>query len=171
MKITITVNGKQIEAEVDEKAFKEATEKKKPTGYEKAEFRGDFHAQIANGEVVSGTCLRTEEEQRCYRTANYYSDKNVAINNARADALMRNLRRFAAEHGGCRKPEGNGWMIVAYQFNGTISPKGIDDATPAGTVCFSSIEAARTAITQYYDELNWYFTEYDPMPEGWWDET
>ena len=35
MKITITVNGKQIEAEVDEKAFKEATEKKKPTGYEK----------------------------------------------------------------------------------------------------------------------------------------
>ena len=52
-----------------------------------------------------------------------------------------------------------------------IFPKGIDDATPAGTVCFSSIEAARTAIIQYYDELNWYFNEYDPMPKGWWDET
>jgi hypothetical protein len=28
---------------------------------------------------------------------------------------------------------------------------------------------ANAAIEAFRNELTWYFTEYDPMPEGWWE--
>lgn len=170
MEITITVNGEKVRAEIDDRDIAKITGKKpeKRTGYEPME---EGYCVTEGGEISDelypgGGCKNSPE----YIAGNFYSLKKVAENNARADALMRQLRRFAAEHGGCRKPEENGWEIAADSFKGTIFPKRIDDIIPAGTVCFSSNESAYTAITQYYDELNWYFTDYDPMPEGWWDK-
>ena len=39
-----------------------------------------------------------------------------------------------------------------------------------GVIAFSSREAAEQAIEEFKDELLWYFTEYDPMPEGFRDD-
>ena len=102
-------------------------------------------------------------ENGIYRSANYYSDISVAQNNARADKLMRQLRRFAVEHREheidwnddsrkyCIYDEGNtNNLKIDYCFR-TRYP---------GCIYFDTPEAARLAIETFKDELIWYFTEY-----------
>ena len=98
MEITLTVNGKPVKATVDDKEIREAMGEKqeKRTGYE---CRWDGYAVTEEGDVAD-LCFQSDElceDSDEYQTANFYTDKKVAENNARADALMRKLRRFAAE--------------------------------------------------------------------------
>lgn len=98
-----------------------------------------------------------------YDTANYYSFPTVAENNARADKLMRQLRRFAVEH---RENEidwnDNSRKYCIYNEGNTNNLK-IDYCFRIrypGCIYFDTPEAARFAIETFNDELIWYFTEY-----------
>lgn len=171
MKITMTINGHQVEAEVDEKAICEAMGEKKKTGYESADFYETYFSQEVDGTVVERVYKRGEViHERIALTGNHYTDKNVAENNARADALMRKLRRFAAEHGGCTSGKRGGSGESAHIILGRDGKPIATDVVrnQAGAVDFCSKEAAKEAIDVFYDDLLWYFTVYDPMPEGWW---
>ena len=99
-----TPNGDvDVEAEINESEFvKLATagfmQVATPTGYERLKKGEDYH-------FISASNLRNtraEEyisvDNQLYETANYYSSEELANNNARADQLMRQLRRFAVEH-------------------------------------------------------------------------
>ena len=175
MEITLTVNGKQVKATVDEREMKETMgHSKQKTGYERAGLRQCYYVVCENGLV------RTEQrdwltpiDDLMFVSANYYTDEDVAKNNARADALMRKLRRFAAEHGGCLSQKTNvtqGYFYHIWWDNVQKQPTWMgNDRQLCGAVTFASKEDTIEAIKEFYTELVWYFTEYDPMPEGWWD--
>ena len=177
MNVPVNVNGVTVEIPIDDAIIEEAIEakkkKEKKTGYER-NYGGQYYYQTADGDIGSVNDTSHPADNRRYQTGNYYTFKKVAGNNARADALMRNLRQFAAENGGCGKPniascaptKGFDWYII-YK-NGNIHSK--CGFPGAGVICFKDNNIANAAIEVFRDELTWYFTEYDPMPEGWWGD-
>lgn len=139
------------------------------TGYERVK-QGKFYfvergAEIDNREA----CISIEEtnhfaDNGYYKTANYYSDEIVAKNNARADKLMRQLRRFAVEHNEGEIDWGNviqsKWYIE-YDFDGEELFVSWDTCIRSfGQIYFTSEEIAKQAREEFKDELLWYFTEY-----------
>ncbi|MGN1176488.1 MAG: hypothetical protein ACI4S1_13630, partial [Roseburia sp.] len=156
---------KEIEIEISEEEYKklQPSEEKK-TGYERVPKPNIYFYATPSGGVDT-TCEDCYDiDNECYESANYYSDKIIAENNARADRLMRQLRRFSVEH---REHE--------VDFNSTETAKHyiyydcIRDELRAtytfyagvfGVIYFDSEETAQAAIDEFRDELIWYFTEY-----------
>lgn len=173
MKVTLTINGKQVDTEVNESEIKSAM---KRTGYEVKNGRYYTYANAA-GTIEGMDSFIHGFDQLC-EAGCIYSDERVAENNGRADKLMRNLRRFAAEHGGCVSPKdriiGKAKLVWCISYNRIFEqvmayPMAFNCMSTAGFVMFSSQDSAQKAIDEFRSELTWYFTEYDPMPEGWWD--
>lgn len=137
-------------------------EEPKHAGYEKAD---EYYYIGIDGDIATSTF---QNDYGLYDCANYYSDINVARNCSRADTLMRKLRRFAAEHGGCVGPCGpNAWCITYYYpdeaFKVKCAEYDSENFTP-GMVLFATEQAAQDAIDGFSDELYWYFNFYAPMP-------
>ena len=162
MKAKLIIENKEIEIEISEEEYKKLHPSE--TGYERvAESDVYFYAHPSGCvETTCEACYDIDDE--CYESANYYSDKTVAENNARADKLMRQLRRFSVEH------RGHG-----VDFNSTETAKHyiyydcVHDelrttytfyAGVFGVIYFDSEETAQAAIDEFRDELIWYFTEY-----------
>ena len=163
MKIKITINGKEIEAEISQEELnKLQPAQKKKTGYE-MDKQITYPCYIDRyGEVDH--IVNTDAGLKCYETANYYSSLVVAKNNARADQLMRQLRRFAVEH---REQELN-WndsdqskYFIYYKFpTSRFDIAYVNSIKRIGEIYFDSPETAQLAIDTFHDELVWYFTEY-----------
>ena len=163
--MTITHNGKEITltAEQEKALF---GEDKHRTGYERAEFEESYYLTNAQGETLRFVESGSSYENDVYEAVNYHSDKTIAQNNARADALMRNLRRFSAEH--------EGWKIRHTHNRSNTRTHLIECSFPSnklivsstvgyqqfGIPYFHTAEIAKAAIEQFKDELIWYFTEY-----------
>ena len=165
MKAKLIIEGKEIEIEISEEEYKklQPSEEKK-TGYERMPESDIYYYANPKGDVDTTVEDCYDVDNECYESANYYSDKTVAENNARADKLMRQLRRFSVEHRECE-----------VNFNSTKTEKHyiyydyIHDelditfaffARAFGMVYFDSEETAQAAIDEFRDELIWYFTEY-----------
>ena len=165
MKAKLIIENKEIEVEISEEEYKklQPSEEKK-TGYERVPESDIYFYANTKGyvETACEDCYDVDDEY--YESANYYSDKTVAKNNARADKLMRQLRRFAVEH-----------RERGVDFNSTETAKHyiyydcIRDelrttytfyAGVFGVIYFDSEETANAAIDEFRDELMWYFTEY-----------
>ena len=165
MKAKLIIEDKEIEVEISEEEYKklQPSEEKK-TGYERVPEPDIYFYTYPSGcvETTCETCYDIDDE--CYESANYYSDKTVAENNARADKLMRQLRRFSVEH-----------RERGVNFNSTETAKHYiyydcvrDElrttytfyAGVFGVIYFDSEETAQAAIDKFRDELIWYFTEY-----------
>ena len=165
MKAKLIIEDKEIEIEISEEEYKklQPSEEKK-TGYERVPESDIYFYANTKGyvETACEDCYDVDDEY--YESANYYSDKTVAKNNARADKLMRQLRRFAVEH-----------RERGVDFNSTETAKHyiyydcIRDelrttytfyAGVFGVIYFDSEETANAAIDEFHDELIWYFTEY-----------
>ena len=162
MKAKLIIEGKEIEIEISEEEYKKLQPSE--TGYERVSKSGDYFHESGKGDVESEIedCYNIDNEY--YELANYYSDKTVAENNARADKLMRQLRRFSVEH---RKYKTNFNSINATRFYiiyqceiNEIKPYHTFYAIYFGAIYFDSKETAKAAIDEFRDELIWYFTEY-----------
>ena len=165
MKAKLIIEGKEIEIEISEEEYKKLQPpEEKETGYERVSESDIYFYANSRGyvETACEDCYDVDDEY--YESANYYSDKTVAENNARADKLMRQLRRFSVEH------RGHG-----VDFNSTETAKHyiyydcVHDelrttytfyAGVFGVIYFDSEETAQAAIDEFRDELIWYFTEY-----------
>ena len=165
MKAKLIIEDKEIEVEISEEEYKklQLSEEKK-TGYERVPKNGHYFYEFGKGDVESDVEDCYDIDNEYYESANYYSSETVAENNARADKLMRQLRRFSVEHRG-----------RGVDFNSTETAKHyiyydcIHDelktvftfyAKTFGTILFDSEETAQAAIDKFRDELIWYFTEY-----------
>ncbi len=93
----VMINGKKFRL-VPEETQEEPV--KKLTGYERAVPGEKYFFADAFAEVNEYTDNNSTYESDLYITGNYSTDRKLAENNARADRLMRQLRRFAVEHGG-----------------------------------------------------------------------
>lgn len=166
MKAKLLINGKELEVEISEEELKKLEEKqKKKTGYERVE-DGQSFWYVENGTIMPYRDVRGDGRvQNIYDSANYYSNFEVANNNARADKLMRQLRRFAVEH---REKEFN-WLdqnqkkytISFDPENNMLTTDYWTSCIEFGTMLFDSEETAELAIETFRDELLWYFTEYE----------
>ena len=162
MKAKLIIEGKEIEIEISEEEYKKLQPSK--TGYERVPENCDFYYESSGATVELGFDERCYIDDKYYDIANYYSSDFVAENNARADKLMRQLRRFAVQHREC-----------GVNFNSTETAKHYiyydcvyDElrttytfyAGVFGVIYFDSEETAKAAIDEFRDELIWYFTEY-----------
>lgn len=162
--ITITIPEESLE-NMDEATLErlsKALDYKKQTGYEEEvtyytiTSSGAIHREVSDHDII--------DKQR-YEGANYYSSETVVKNNARADKLMRQLRRFAVEH---RKNkidwnnESQAKYCINYQhYPKKMCPISIYSCQDIGSVYFDSKENAQLAIDTFYNELIWYFTKYE----------
>ena len=165
MKAKLIIENKEIEIEISEEEYKklQPSEEKK-TGYERVPKNGKYFYEFGKGDVESDIedCYDIDDEY--YASANYYSDKTVAENNARADKLMRQLRRFAVEHRGHGVDFNSTETAKHYIYYDCIHDE-LDItftffARVFGMVYFDSEETAQAAMDTFHDELIWYFTEY-----------
>lgn len=162
MKAKLIIEGKEIEIEISEEEYKKLQPSE--TGYERVPENSGFYYVSGRGDVESGIDEYCWVDYKYYESANYYSSDFVAENNARADKLMRQLRRFSVEH---RKYKTNFNNINAERFYiiyqceiNEIKPYHTSYAIYFGAICFDSEEATQAAIDEFHDELIWYFTEY-----------
>lgn len=165
--LQINLDG-NIELECSEEDLKELLEKKlaksKKTGYEKTNRDKIAYVDDGAGMIDNVYGWRGETEDVYYDAANYYSDYTVACNNARADKLMRQLRRFAAEHRekelDWNHPRAPKHMIRFGYYQKELVVCTEYYGRDFGNIFFDSKEAAQLAIDTFNDELIWYFTEY-----------
>ena len=168
MKAKLIFNGKEFEVELTEEEAKKFEQNTKKTGYERVQnVYENFSAVSVDGIVKSDYFDDTGVgyfADRCYESANYYSSYEVAENNARADKLMRQLRRFAVEH---REKEID-WsnanqtktsIAYDYETNKFVNWH-YSQIPPFPAIYFDSDGTAELAIKTFKDELLWYFTEY-----------
>lgn len=159
-------DGREVTVEIDENTLKSIEEPKK-MGYERVCAGKEYYTAF-HGKVVSFHELSVEEGGICslkdYEDANYYSDESVAKNNARADRLMRKLRRFAVEHRETKLDWKNQqqpkWCIEYVWISRTLSFGKYTIYHGFGQIYFDTQEAVEEAIKEFKDELLWYFTEY-----------
>ena len=165
MKAKLIIEGKEIEVEISEEEYKKLQPpEEKKTGYERVSKSDIYFYTHSRGyvETASEDCYDIDDEY--YESANYYSDKIVAENNARADKLMRQLRRFAVEHRECgvnlNDIKTKKFFITYNYENNEVRPGYTFQLKYFGAICFNSREATQAAIDEFHDELIWYFTEY-----------
>ena len=165
MKAKLIIEDKEIEVEISKEEYKklQPSEEKK-TGYERVPESDIYFYANTKGDVETACedCYDVDDEY--YESANYYSDKTVAENNARADKLMRQLRRFSVEHRGHGVDFNSTETAKHYIYYDCIHDE-LDItftffARVFGMVYFDSEETAQAAIDEFRDELIWYFTEY-----------
>ena len=165
MKAKLIVDGKEFPIEIQDPELQKLLTQQKKTGYERVDDEQIYWVQ----NMIGGICWANEsicftENNEYYNSANYYSDDTIAKNNARADNLMRQLRRFAVEH---RKKniDWDGKEQKKYNIYYDYSKHEImvDQNTYYryhGIIYFDSVQIAQLAIDTFHDELAWYFTEY-----------
>ena len=165
MKAKLIIEDKEIEVEISKEEYKklQPSEEKK-TGYERVPESDIYFYANTKGDVETACedCYDVDDEY--YESANYYSDKTVAENNARADKLMRQLRRFAVQH---KEPGINfnnatteKYYIICDYENDELRATYTSYAKVFGAIYFDSREVANAAIDKFHDELIWYFNEY-----------
>lgn len=180
MKAKLIVEGKEFDIEIQDPELQKLVLPKK-TGYErmyedKIWFETDtgdhFWMYAGKCDENCDACSACNDQNRCidydendnlYEAANYYSSEVVASNNARADKLMRQLRRFAVEH----RSEQLRWNdnsqfkhYIAWVCGMSLGVHHCTTTREPGVVYFDSVKAAVDATNTFRDELIWYFTEY-----------
>lgn len=162
MKATLIIEGKEIEIEISEEEYKKLHPSE--TGYERVPENSGFYYESGRGNVESSVDEYCWVDNEYYESANYYSSDIVAENNARADKLLRQLRRFAVQH---REPGINfnnantaKFYIICDYENDELRATYTSYAKVFGAIYFDSREVANAAIDKFHDELIWYFNEY-----------
>lgn len=162
MKAKLIVEGKEFDIEIQDPELQKLVATKK-TGYERVIQGQTMYYQHSDGDVNYGYDHHNANLNNYYNCANYYSDILVAHDNARADKLMRQLRRFAVEH----REDDIDWSSSKYKYiiryvhsNNTLIVYHESFGHEFGTIVFDSEASARLAIDTFHDELMWYFTEY-----------
>lgn len=165
MKAKLIIENKEIEIEISEEEYKKLQPSEgKKTGYERVSESDIYFCANSRGYAETACEDYYDVDNEYYESANYYSDKTVAENNARADKLMRQLRRFAVEHRGCgvnlNSTETEKHYIYYDCVRDELRTTYTFYAGVFGVIYFDSEETAQAAIDEFRDELIWYFTEY-----------
>lgn len=162
MKATLTVNGNSIDIELNAEQYEKLfSEKKKKTGYEKVSATSYWH--IDSDGVVIGEADYSTYSSRCrYKFANYFSDKTVAEDMARAQKLWNCIHRRAVEL--CEPVDTTEYCrcyMIEYHTRAKIIEVSVSYSCRGfGTIWFDTREHCQQVIDEFYDELKWYFTEF-----------
>lgn len=161
---TLIIDGEKLKTQIEiDEADLKAMQNEEKTGYERVGDLKKYYWIGDNGLVCDSYDKDFMDDSFRYDVGNYYSSKDIAENNARADQLMRQLRRFAVENRE-EKIEWNDERERKYYlyFNYLDQKICIDfkSVWRSFGIYFDSYETAERAIEEFKDELTWYFTEY-----------
>ena len=166
MQVELKANGKTVQVEMTEEQLKElGLIEEQRTGYERVK-KGEMYYVIdaEYNSMLKITEFNDQEDEQCYNTGNYYNDKVIAENNARADRLLRQLRQWQAQNDEViSKEDWNNeskkkWFII--YSSGEMYAEYYYIMRLPNTIYFATKEKAEEAIEAFRDELIWYFTEY-----------
>lgn len=156
MKAKLVVEGKEFDIEILDPKLQELIAPKKKTGYERAKENNYYWIVDGQSQIYCLTECNDSGDENLYNSANYYESEVVAGRNARADTLMRQLRRFAVEHRTKDNPTEKFYIYDVKQVGLQIMRSTDKYIGP----WFDTLHAAAQAIETFKDELIWYFTEY-----------
>lgn len=170
MEIQIEINGKKVTATVDDKALRAAlavVEHDDNCGYDGVNISKSYWYVDDAGYIINTVENESDDDNARYCNANYYTDDRIAEENARADCLMRDLRRFAARHHSLAAPcstknNKQHWSIGCCSNDNELGVIASNDPQQVGEVCFWDEATARDALDTFKDELIWYYTKYLP---------
>ena len=177
MQVELKVNDKSVQAEISEEQLKETIlfeqlkklgliEDKPRTGYERVEKGEMYYLVDIYNNIMRVTEYNDQGDKQCYSTGNYYSNKMFAENNARADRLLRQLRRWQAQNDEPISVEDwnneskKKWFIIYSYSSEEMYAEYYYIMRLPNTIYFATKEKAEEAIEVFRDELLWYFTEY-----------
>lgn len=158
MKAKLVVEGKEFDIEILDPKLQELIAPKKKTGYERVRENNYYWIVDTQSQVHCLTECDDVDDEVLYNSANYYESEVVAGRNARADTLMRQLRRFAAEHRNNDKVAER--YYIYYLRDSNLLQLRRDTVNRFIGPWFDSLDAGARAIETFRDELIWYFTEY-----------
>ena len=166
MKTAKLINdGKEIEVNINEEDLKKLSTTNKTTGYERVRYGSTYYTD-SRGKVITfeESAGDSKFNEEVYKSGNYYSDPDVANNNARADKLMRQLRRFAVENRKVDIDWTNANQNKHYLYYDYVNKEFFINSTSYwrtfGQIYFDTKETAQRALEIFKDELLWYFTKY-----------
>ena len=152
----LVVEGKEFDIEILDPKLQELIAPKKKTGYERVKENNYYWIVDPHSQVYCLTECDDVDDENLYNLANYYESEVVAGRNARADTLMRQLRRFAVENRTKDNPNEKFYIYYMKQVGLQVSRSTNKHIGP----WFDTLHAASQAIETFKDELIWYFTEY-----------
>ena len=155
MKVTINANGKTVQVEMTEEQLKElgVIKERSRTGYERVKKDETYYVIDTEYNSMSKiTEFNDQEDEQCYNAGNYFNDKIIAENNARADKSISmsdwkndNISKYYVDYDCFHE-----LFFVTY----AVRRRSLNN------IYFTSDEKAKEAIEVFRDELLWYFTEY-----------
>lgn len=158
----LIIDGKEIEVLISEETLEQLANKR-TTGYERVRSGSTYYTDSCGVVKTFEECTEYSDEE-VYESGDYYSDPDVAANNARADKLMRQLRRFAVENRKVDIDWTNANQNKHYLYYDYINKEFFINSTSYwrtfGQIYFDTKETAQRALEIFKDELLWYFTKY-----------
>ena len=177
MQVELKVNDKSVQAEISEEQLKELglfeqlkklglIEDKPRTGYERVEKGEMYYLVDIYNNIMRVTEDNDQGDEQCYNTGNYYNDKVIAENNARADRLQRCLRQWQAANdkvisiSDWKNDEINKYFIT-YNYRSSLFEIGRSSQRREPNIIYFTTKGKVTeAIKNFRNELEWYFSEY-----------
>ena len=157
--VTLIVDGKEYSVSFTDEEIRKMIPQ---NPYEKGSIDEDFYVIDKFGEVLEmSACV-----DALYNNGNYYKCKNTACDDARADKLMRLMRRAAfnsreeIKHIG--DPDPSLWVHIVYDsVRDKLDVKTLScKNTVFGIIRFGDVHSASSFAKEYKDDLLWYFKEY-----------
>ena len=165
MRAKLIIEGKEFDIDIFDPELQKIVTPKKQTGYENVGTGHVYYYVNDYGEIKNLDHDDFDDDTK-YDIGNYYSNYEVAKNNARADRLMRQLRRFAVEH----RENDIDWQnehrtVCSIEYDDRVGVLNFETRTchwcrTLGVIYFDSEETTKLAMDIFHDELIWYFTEY-----------
>ena len=178
MKVELKMNDKSVQAEISEGQLKELglveqlkklglLEERSRTGYERVKKDEMYYViNTKDDSMINVKEFKDETDEQYYNIGNYYNDKIIVENNARADRLLRCLRQWqAANDKAISISDWKNDNIFKYHieydcFNDFPFVVYTTRFRSPNTIYFTSGEKAEEAIEVFKDELKWYYTKY-----------
>jgi len=167
MKVELKANGKTVQVEMTEEQAKilGLVEERSRTGYERVEVEETYYLVEVDDEITNMK-HNGQLDRDCYDVGNYYSNKTIAENNARADRLLRQLRQWQGQNDKAIsisdwKNDKINKYCIAYNYSLNELNTGMERRLRRpNAIYFSTSQKTEEAIEVFRDELLWYFTEY-----------
>lgn len=173
MQVELKANGKTVQVEISEEQLKEAGVfeslkklgliEEQLTGYERVKKDEMYYLVDIYNNIMRVTEDNDQGDKQCYNIGNYYNDKIIAENNARADRLLCCLRQWQALNDRAINWKNKNIRKYTIRYDYAMNMFNVIPNVCErclNDVYFTTREKAEEAIEAFRDELIWYFTEY-----------
>lgn len=170
MKATLKLeDGREIQVEVSENDVKTLTKPDKRTGWERVKPKEFYFCIQSDGQVSADEDEGDDIDKYWYTIGNYFSDEQLANDQARAISLWLRIKRWAAEH--CKPVNWNcqdiGKFYIFYNRpTRKVEVRTAQTLQDAFQVYFDTYEHAKQCIEEFRSDLLWYFTKCKDRMDG-----